>query len=59
MRGMNTARMLLALLIFALAACGGGGDDCEECIEKEIVESIAPPPCKSVPVEQRAAECGT
>lgn len=46
----------IIIIALALAACGGGGDFDDE---KEHPSEIAPPPCKSVPIEQRQAECGT
>lgn len=52
MRPMKT--LLLAVTLF-LAACGGGGD----FDEVDKTKPIAEPPCKSVPVEQREATCGT
>lgn len=43
----------IIIIALVLAACGGGGD------MEEKTDPIAEPPCKSVPVENRAAECGT
>jgi hypothetical protein len=60
-------KKLLSLLCiaFALAAlfsfcalaigCGGGGDDGDAKEVKE--EHREEPPCKSIPIERRAAEC--
>ena len=54
---MNTARMLLAVLALSLVSCGGGG--AEEDVLIKAGDPVGEPPCKSIPIEQRQAECGT
>lgn len=48
-------KTLITLLAVFLVACGGGGE-----MDGEVkTQATEEPPCKSIPVERRAAECGT
>lgn len=63
---MKRALALLAVsfalaVLFSFCAlaigCGGGGDDGD--VKAKHDQPTEEPPCKSVPIERRAAECGT
>lgn len=54
--GWVVVAIILILLAYALSGCGGGGDDEPE---KVRIEQTEEPPCKSVPADQRQAECGS